>query len=218
MNIHKVKNIQEAMEFADAIVNTIREPLLVLDGDLKVRSANRSFYTAFNVKPKETEGVFIYDLGNRQWDIPQLRQLFSDIIPHNTAFDDFEVEHEFPRIGKRTMLLNARRIPKPPEKPRFILIAIEDITDRKCQEVERNNYRKHLEQLVKERTAELVKALSNCKDMKAHMTGEKKMPPPVNGNGESRVVDLEATINEMEEKISRLREQLKGITGNQARG
>ncbi len=134
MEIKKItklwRTIQKALEYAENIINTVREPLIVLDGDLKIVSASRSFYETFKVKPEETEGQFIYNLGNRQWNIPRLRHLLEDILRKNTSFDSFEVEHNFPYVGKRIMLLNARRIPPPPVKPRLMLLAIEDITER----------------------------------------------------------------------------------------
>ena len=114
----------------------MREPLLILNADLHVRSANRSFYETFRVGPPETEGRFIYDLGDGQWDIPALRTLLEEIIPENSHFDDFEVEHDFQTIGPKTMLLNARRFP-PEGKWELILLAIADITERKRLEVER---------------------------------------------------------------------------------
>jgi PAS domain S-box-containing protein len=116
------------------IAGTIREPLVVLDKDLRVLSANRSFYHLFKVKQQDTVGTLIYDLGNRQWDIPALRSLLETILPEKAVFNDFEVEHDFPFIGKRVLLLNARRIPKLPKEARWILLAIEDISDRKSQE------------------------------------------------------------------------------------
>ena len=122
------QEIRDALEFAENIINAVHEPLVVLDGDLRVISASRSFYEFFKVKPEETEKQLIYDLGNRQWDIPKLRELLEEIIPNNAAFYDFEVKHNFPTIGERIMMLNARRIPRPPEKPRVILLAVEDIT------------------------------------------------------------------------------------------
>jgi PAS domain S-box-containing protein len=121
----------EAREYAESIVDTVREPLLVLDADLKVISANHNFYQTFKTKPEETKGQLIYNIGYQQWNIPKLRELLEEILPKNTAFDNYEVEHDFPQLGKRTMLLNARRIPWPPAKPRIILLAIEDITERK---------------------------------------------------------------------------------------
>ena len=122
-------------EYFKDIVATIREPLLVLDADLRVLVANRSFYKFFKVKSGETAGRLIYELGNRQWDIPGLRALLETILPQKAVFNDYEVEHGFPGIGRRTMRLNARRIPKPPEKPQWILLAFEDDTERKEAEV-----------------------------------------------------------------------------------
>lgn len=118
-------------EFAQSLINTVREPLLSLDKDLRVVTVSRSFYEMFKVKPEETVGQLIYDLGNKQWDIPKLRELLEEILPQQVSFDDYEVEHDFATIGHRTMLLNARQILQAPGKPRIILLAIEDITVRK---------------------------------------------------------------------------------------
>jgi two-component system cell cycle sensor histidine kinase PleC len=124
----------KAQEYSESIINTVREPLIVLDQDLRVVTVSRSFYRVFKVKPEDTVGQLIYDLGNKQWDIPRLRELLENILPQQATFDDYEVEHDFLGIGKRIMLLNARRIPSPPEKPQVILLAIEDITKRKSLE------------------------------------------------------------------------------------
>ncbi len=107
----------------------MHEPLIILDENLKVALVSRSFCQTFKVKPEETEGRFVYDLGNRQWDIPKLRELLEDILPKTTSFDNFEVEHDFPDIGKRIMLINARRIYLETNRMELILIAIEDITE-----------------------------------------------------------------------------------------
>jgi two-component system CheB/CheR fusion protein len=130
----KQKTEDRSQEYSESIVDTIREPLIVLDEDLRVVTASRSFYEFFKVNPEETVGQLIYNLGNKQWDIPRLRELLENILPHQATFDDYEVEHDFPSIGKRTMLLNARRIPDPPAKLKVILLAIEDITRRKKME------------------------------------------------------------------------------------
>ncbi len=122
---------QETREYAESIVDTVREGLMVLDGDLRVISANRSFYETFKVKPGETEGQLVYDLGNRQWNIPKLRELLEEILPTDTTFDNFEVEHEFKIIGRRVMHLNARRIYRETNETLLILLAIEDVTERK---------------------------------------------------------------------------------------
>jgi PAS domain S-box-containing protein len=122
---------EEARHYAESIVETIREPLLVLDADLKIISANRSFYTTFKVTPAETVGSLIYDLGNKQWDIPKLRELLEKVLPEKEAFDDFEVDHNFQDIGHKIMLLNACRIYRKDIGAKMILLAIEDITERK---------------------------------------------------------------------------------------
>ena len=125
------KSADEALEYAESIINTVREPLIALNQDLRVVKASRSFYEVFRVKPEETVGQLIYDLGNKQWDIPQLRELLEDILPKKANFDNYEVEHDFSAIGKRIMLLNARQIQRGSGKERIILLAIEDITERK---------------------------------------------------------------------------------------
>jgi PAS domain S-box-containing protein len=122
--------IIEAREYAESIVNTVREPLIVLDGALKVVSANRSFYQNFRVMPEDTVGHQIYELGNRQWDIPKLRELLETILPHKQILEGFEVEHDFPDIGKRKMLLNARCIAGKTGGTQLLLLAIEDVTKR----------------------------------------------------------------------------------------
>ena len=128
--------VREALRYAENIIETVREPLVVLDIDLRILSANSSFYNTFKVTPDETIGNFIYDLGNQQWDIPRLRTLFEDILPKNTRFDNFEVEHDFPIIGRKIMLLNARRIYRKDIGTQMILLAIEDITEHKRREEE----------------------------------------------------------------------------------
>ena len=126
--------IQDALEYAENIVETVREPLLVLTPDLKILTANHSFYDTFKVTHKETVGNFIFDLGNRQWDIPGLRTLLEDILPHETVFNGYEVEHNFPDIGFKTILLNARQIFRKNIGSHIILLAMEDITERKLAE------------------------------------------------------------------------------------
>lgn len=124
------QRLKEARDYAESIIETIREPLMVLDADLRVVTANHSFYETFKVTEEETKGRLIYELGNRQWDIPELRELLETIVPENTQFSDFEVTHDFPTIGQRTMLLNAKQITRE-NRPSLILLAIEDITESK---------------------------------------------------------------------------------------
>ena len=120
--------LQEARQFAESIIATIREPLVVLDGELRVISASRSFYHMFQVKPAETEGRLLYEMGQRQWAIPSLRQLLEDIVRKSTPFEDFRVEYDSPTVGHKVLLLNARRIAGEGHQPGLILLAMEDIT------------------------------------------------------------------------------------------
>ncbi len=134
--LFRKKSITQSREYAESIIDTVREPLISLDQDLRVVTVSRSFYEFFKVKPEDTVGQLIYDLGNKQWDIPKLRELLETILPQKTTFDNYEVEHNFAAIGRRVMLLNARQIKRGKGKERIILLAIEDITARKEMEQE----------------------------------------------------------------------------------
>jgi two-component system, chemotaxis family, CheB/CheR fusion protein len=120
--------LQEAQTLAENILATVREPLLVLDQDFCVVSANRAFCSKFRVTRGETEGRLLFDLGNGQWNIPKLRGLLEEILPEKTSYEDYEVTHEFEKVGQWTMLLNARRIVRERGKAELILLAMEDIT------------------------------------------------------------------------------------------
>ncbi len=126
--------IKAAHDYAQAILRTAPVPLLVLRADLRVNSASEAFYSAFKVAPAATEGRLVYEIGDGQWDIPKLRKLLEEIIPQKNVFNGFEVTHEFETIGTRTMLLNARRVDNAEGVPERILLAIEDITERKHAE------------------------------------------------------------------------------------
>ena len=127
---------KRGLDFAEAIVETVREPLVILTQNLQVMKANKAFYDTFRAVPAETEGRLIYDLGNRQWNIPKLRELLENILPAHATFRDFEVTHEFEHVGRKVMLLNAAEIFNPNAQARTILLAIEDTTDRKQAEEE----------------------------------------------------------------------------------
>jgi two-component system, chemotaxis family, CheB/CheR fusion protein len=120
---------QEREDLAQAVVETVREPLLVLSGELRIKSANRCFYQTFQVSPEEAENRRLYELGNHQWDIPKLRELLEDILPEDGRCHDFEIEHDFPNVGRRTLLMNARRLTRPEGTAEMVLLAIEDITE-----------------------------------------------------------------------------------------
>jgi two-component system CheB/CheR fusion protein len=144
-----------AQIYAESIVATIREPLLVLDATLHVRSANRAFYTVFQVTPAETEGFLLYELGNGQWNIPALRQLLEELLPQQQVLEDFEVTHDFPGIGPRTMRLNARQLFDTASNTALILLAMEDITVRRQAEAVLQQTHDELERQVEESTAAL---------------------------------------------------------------
>jgi PAS domain-containing protein len=125
---------EKSWTYIRTVVDVVHEPILVLDKDLRVMVANDPFYSAFQVDPKDTEGRLVYKLGNGQWDISSLRKLLEDILPKNTFFKGFEVDHEFPFIGRKVMILNARQIHFQGDTvselfPPIILLAIEDVTE-----------------------------------------------------------------------------------------
>ena len=161
MHVHRTK--KELLEYAESIINTVREPLIALDQDLRVVTVSRSFYEFFKVKPEDTVGQLIYNLGNNQWDIPKLRELLETILPQQTSFDDYEVDHDFATIGRRTMLLNARQIERSKGKNRIILLAIEDITERKEIEAGLEKSRLELEVIKKaaDETREYAESIIN---------------------------------------------------------
>lgn len=138
-------DIQDARVLAQAIVDTVREPLIVLDQELRVIAASRSFYLKFGLAPGITEGMFLYELGDGEWDIPMLRMLLGKIVPEHGTMEDFEVEHEFSSLGHRTLCLNARKVFYDVGLHTNILLSIEDITgrraaDRAKDELLRQNY------------------------------------------------------------------------------
>jgi hypothetical protein len=124
---------EDSWTYIKTVVDVVREPVLILDKDLRVMAANDSFYRTFQVEPKETEKKIVYELGDGQWNIPALRKLLEDILPKNTFFKGFEVTHDFPSIGRKVMFLNARRIYKEGSTsdtyPPIILLAMEDVTE-----------------------------------------------------------------------------------------
>jgi len=142
-------------------VDTVRDPLLVLDADLRVRSANRSFYATFRASQQNTVGRSLYELGNRQWDIPKLRRLLAEVLSRERVLNDFEVEHDFEFIGPRVMLVSARAIVRVSDQRGLILVAIEDVTERRrvAQALRENEARKQWEEQVRERRAELAHVL-----------------------------------------------------------
>lgn len=186
----------EAREYAQNIVETVREPLIIMDGELKVISANKAFYKTFQVNSEETQGKFIYDLGNGQWDIPELRELLKDIITKADTLDDYEISHKFETIGEKTMLLNARRIPPTPAKPRIILLAIEDVTEYKHMQREVSL---NLTEKVNERTKQLDVVNSQLKEKISELEIFNKAAI----GRELRLMELEQEIKELRDKTEK---------------
>jgi two-component system CheB/CheR fusion protein len=122
---------QAALAYAEAIVETVREPLLILDADLRVKAANRAFYAMFQATPADTENHFIYHLGEDQWDIASLRELLEEILPRDAHFENFEVDAAFPRVGRKQLILNARRVRGEDGQTQLILLAMEEASDEK---------------------------------------------------------------------------------------
>ena len=142
---------KDAGALAQAIVDTVREPLLVLDKDQRVLAASRSFYQTFKVAGTDTQGKLLYALGDGQWDIPGLRLLLERIVPEHGVMGDYEVEHQFPDIGRRTMLLNARKVFYEGNSHTTLLLGIEDVTGRRALEHERENLLRQKDALLREK-------------------------------------------------------------------
>jgi two-component sensor histidine kinase len=150
---------EDSGALAQAIVDTVREPLLVLDKDLRVVAASRSFYETFQADRQETQGQLLYTLGDGQWDIPALRKLLEKIVPDESILEGYEVEHEFPKIGRRTMLLNARTVISEKSAHTALLLAIEDISERRAHERELEHLLRQKELLLEEMRHRIANSL-----------------------------------------------------------
>jgi two-component system cell cycle sensor histidine kinase PleC len=187
------KTVTGSPEYSESIINTVREPLIALDQDLRVVSVSRSFYEVFKVKPEQTVGQLIYDLGNKQWNIPKLPELLETILPQKTTFDNYEVEHDFATIGRRIMLLNARQIQRASGKERIILLAIEDITERR--EIENGLEKAHEE--LEELAVELKRTARAKSEFLANMSHELRTPlNSINGFSEVLYDETFGPLNE----------------------
>jgi len=163
-------DIADACALAQAIVDTVHEPVLVFDKDLRVIAASRSFYSVFKVSPQDTQGRLLYELGDGQWDIPRLRLLLEKIIPEQGVMEDYEVEHEFPGVGHRTMLLNARQVFYEGGADTTILLGIEDVTDQRASEREKEELLRQKDVLLEEmqhRVANSLQIIASIILMKA---------------------------------------------------
>lgn len=185
-DINAEKLWKVAWTYIRTVVDTLREPFLILDSDLRVISANKIFYSLFQVTPKGTERKLVYNLGDGQWNIPKLRVLLEDILPKNTFFEDFKVEHDFPKIGPRIMMLNARRIYATGSDKEIILLAIEDTTKQKQLEDQLRDYAEKLNEEVDKRTAELEVRVNELEKLNKTMV-----------NRELKMVELKKEIEKL---------------------
>ena len=152
-------DVQDAWLLAHAIVDTVREPLVVLDQNLRVVAASQSFYLTFKVEAENTLGKLLYDLGDGQWDIRKLRVLLGKILPEQGAMENDEVEHDFPGIGRRTMFLNARKIFYEAGSHSTILLGIEDVTEKRALESEKDDLVRQKQMLLDELEHRMVNSL-----------------------------------------------------------
>lgn len=156
---------EESWTYIKTVVDVVREPVLILDKDFRVMAANESFYQTFQVEQKDTEKKIVYDLGDGQWNIPALRKLLEDILPKNTFFKGFEVTHEFPFIGRKVMILNARQIHYKKDTgcgafPPIILLAMEDITEIMQVAEKLADHSNRFEERMAERTGQIENHIS----------------------------------------------------------
>ncbi|OQX06440.1 MAG: Fis family transcriptional regulator, partial [Desulfobulbaceae bacterium A2] len=179
---------KQSVELFDNIIGSIREPLLVLDHDLRVISANHSFYQIFRIKPSEAEGVLIFNINNSQWNITELKKLLQNILKENTEFHELHIENDFASIGRKILHINARKIYTKSNKTYFILLAIEDVT-------EQEDYKNKLEEMVRQRTSELIAARTEANDGK--------------DKAEIALIEIQQLKNQLEAERAYLQEEIK---------
>ncbi|OWK27369.1 MAG: hypothetical protein US76_04010 [Parcubacteria group bacterium GW2011_GWA2_38_13b] len=177
---------RNALFFMDALADVARESFLILDADFRIISANRTFYKTFLFSPEQTEGLFVYDLGNGQWNIPELMNLMKKILPDKKIVRNYEVIHNFEMIGKKIMVLNAIQI----DSAQLIILAIEDITARKDLEERFMEYNKILEITILEKTKDLAGRIEELEKINKTMIGR-----------ELKMVELKNEIKNLKKKV-----------------
>ena len=174
---------QVALHYFETLVDVARESFLILNSDLRVISANQVFYQNFQVTPVQTENRLLYELGNGQWNIPELKKLLEEILPQKKVVKDYQVTHVFETIGEKTILLNARQI----DTVQLIVLAMEDITVAKQLEKKMVDYNKELEAQVAKRTEESSNKIKELEEMNSLMVGR-----------ETAMVELKEKIKALE--------------------
>ena len=188
-----MKNVADGTEgrqlvnghYIQALIETIRDPLLILDSKLRVVEANEAFYQAFKVSVGETKGKLVYELGNGQWNIPALKKLLEEVLPAKKIVKEYEVEYSFPKIGTKVMLFNANQI----DSLELILVAFEDITTERRLEKKLTGYTRSLEAQVAERTKQLFARVKELEELNLSMVGR-----------EMKMVELKKTIVDLKKK------------------
>jgi len=176
------------------VVDTVREPFLVLDKNLQVVAANETFYQLFKVARADTENKYVYNIGNKQWNIPALKRLLEEIVPRDAFFKDFEVDHYFPVIGRKIIMLNARQIfgAESRSLPQLILLAMEDVTSKELAEKKLEEYTERLQEAVEKRTAQLERRIKELEKI-TKITAMQK----------SKIMKLEKEIGELKKKLKK---------------
>jgi two-component system CheB/CheR fusion protein len=184
-NIEDKKGQLTKADYVEALIDTIREPFLILDSGLRVVEANPSFYRTFKVSKEETEKRPLYELGNGQWDIPSLKKFMEEVLPTKKVVIDYEVNDTFPTIGQRVMLLNANQV----DSQNLIIVAFEDVTAERDLEKKLSEYTKSLEVKVAERTKQLAFRIKELEELNQSMVGR-----------EVKMVELKKEIEELKQK------------------
>lgn len=174
------------MHYFETLVEVARESFLIIDSDLRVISANPVFYQNFQVDSTQTENRFLYELGNGQWNIPELKILLEEILPEKKVVKNYEVRHIFEKIGPKTILLNARQI----DTVQLIILALEDITEKKQLENKMAGYTKELEVTVAQRTKELASRIAELETLNKTMVGR-----------ELKMVELKKEIEDLKKRV-----------------
>ncbi len=183
--------LEQTLSYAQGILGTMREPLLVLDKHLRVKSANEAFYRTFSITAQDTEGSLVYELKNRRWDTPKLRDALEKILPQESAFNDLEITFDFPVIGSKVMLLNGRRLIQSEKGEELILLAMQDITEQRILQQRNDSF-------MSMASHELKTPVTTVKTLVQILQAQYKE------SGDATLVEYLATINQQIEQLTKL--------------